>query len=478
MDNQTTLNQIFVKKSSLALLFIQIFATLSFAVLYLTLIFYLTKSLKIDDNIATSITAEFVALSFLLHLLGGIIGGRFFSFRALFIISMSLQLAGLLLLSIANIKLMYWALAIYLTGNGFNMTCINCMLSQLFVPEDKRREKAFLWNYSAMNTGYFIGFTMGGYFLLKNNYHLLFILSAAANVIALSATLIGWKYLKDNTTPRNTKTTYITLALLLALLTIALTWLLQNYQFTNAVIITIVTATLLLIIYFAYKEKQKDISNKIWVYLILFVAAFCFYTISLLAPTGLNLFINRNVDLNIVGITVAPQWVQNLNPIVAIIFGPILAKGYAKLRTRGYKITIPSQFVLSLMIMGTSIVILPVGIYFSNSTGLSNISWPMISVILQGLAEVSFTPIGFAMVGQLTPLNFRGFFMGYWLTCIGMGAIFAGYFSKFALGNMHTTNPLITNLSFSHSFNLLGWSTIGIGFCLLFFTPLLKRWTD
>ena len=38
------------------------------------------------------------------------------------------------------------------------------MLTQRFTPEDPRREGAFLWNYAGMNVGFFVGFTVAGYF--------------------------------------------------------------------------------------------------------------------------------------------------------------------------------------------------------------------------------------------------------------------------------------------------------------------------
>jgi len=53
---------------------------------------------------------------------------------------------------------LYIGLALFLTGSGLNVTCINMMLTQRFTPEDPRREGAFLWNYAGMNVGFFVGF--------------------------------------------------------------------------------------------------------------------------------------------------------------------------------------------------------------------------------------------------------------------------------------------------------------------------------
>lgn len=159
--------QDFMPKGAGSLFLIQIFATLGFSVLYSTLILYATDGLQMNDKWATSITGSFVALNYFLHLLGGYIGGRFLSYRSLFSISMVLQVIGCLLISSPDISYLLWGLSFFLAGSGLNVTCINCMVTQLSEPNDKRREYAFLWNYSGMNIGFFIGFILGAIFICR-----------------------------------------------------------------------------------------------------------------------------------------------------------------------------------------------------------------------------------------------------------------------------------------------------------------------
>ena len=64
----------------------------------------------------------------------------------------------------------YVGLALFLTGSGLNVTCINMMLTQRFTPEDPRREGAFLWNYAGMNIGFFVGFTAAGHYQATESY--------------------------------------------------------------------------------------------------------------------------------------------------------------------------------------------------------------------------------------------------------------------------------------------------------------------
>src|SRR5438270_9880760 len=146
------------------LFFIQIFSTLGFAVLYSTLVLYATKHLQLSVRTATTLMGVFGAFNYGLHLFGGYLGGRFLSNRNLFVGGMALQVVGCGLIATGTLALFYVGLALFLTGSGLNVTCINMMLNQRFTSDDPRREGAFLWNYAGMNVGFLVGFTVAGYF--------------------------------------------------------------------------------------------------------------------------------------------------------------------------------------------------------------------------------------------------------------------------------------------------------------------------
>lgn len=466
-------SQTFFPTGAGALCLIQVFSTLGFSVLYSTLILYATKGLHISDTLATSITGSFIALNYFLHLLGGYIGGRYFSYRLLFSISMIAQLLGCFIIAIPHLSFLLWGLALFLAGSGLNVTCINCMVTQLFEPDDKRRETAFLWNYSGMNIGFLIGFSMGGYFYLQHTYTQLFILSGLANLIALALTLYNWKALRDRDTPflelsaLKRKKMQLSGIVLLILLTLVIRALLNETYLCNMLILIIGFMMLLLISLLALREPEKKSQNKMWGYIILVLSAFIFWTLYQLSPMGLNLFIERNVDRHFFGLLIAPQWVQNINTLAIIIGGPLLGWVFSRLREQGVYISIPLQFSFALLSIGIGFAILPIGISLANSDGYVSFTWIILCYLLQSIGELLISPIGYAMIGQLAPLKLRGFMMGLWMMVIGVSAILSDYFSKMALGQTGSIDPLISNPNYSHTFSLLGWSAI-IGSIILF----------
>src|SRR5438445_10410434 len=183
-----------------ALFFIRIFATLGFAVLYSTLVLYATKHLQLGVKAATTLMGVFGAFNYGLHLLGRCLCGRFLSNRKLFVGGMALQVIGCACIATGTLALFYVGLALFLTGSGLNVTCINMMLTQRFTAEDPRREGAFLWNYAGMNAGYVVGFSVAGHFQATESYSSLFIFATLGNFVAIILAFFNWRTLADRST--------------------------------------------------------------------------------------------------------------------------------------------------------------------------------------------------------------------------------------------------------------------------------------
>src|SRR5437879_12072331 len=129
-----------VPEGTAALFFIQLFATLGFAVLYSTLVLYATKHLQLSVKVATTLMGVFGAFNYGLHLFGGYLGGRFLSNRNLFVGGMALQVIGCGCIAIGSLALFYVGLAFFLPGSGLNVTCLTTILPPRLTSADPSRE--------------------------------------------------------------------------------------------------------------------------------------------------------------------------------------------------------------------------------------------------------------------------------------------------------------------------------------------------
>jgi POT family proton-dependent oligopeptide transporter len=462
------------------LFFIQIFATLGFAVLYSTLVLYATKHLQLSVKMATTLMGVFGAFNYGLHLFGGYLGGRFLSNRNLFVGGMAAQVIGCACIATGTLAMFYVGLAFFLTGSGLNVTCINMMLTQRFTPEDPRREGAFLWNYAGMNVGFFVGFSVAGYFQGTQSYASLFIFATVGNFVAIVLALMSWKTLADRNTPLlEVKSKQLRLRLLagigIVLGLVPVVWfMLQRPDGTETIIKGICAAVAVTLIYLTVRHPDRREKRNMTAYLILTLGSLMFWSLYQMAPSGLQLFAVNNVDLMIGKVQIQPQWIQNINTVCIVVGGPLLASFFIRMRGRGWRVDIPQQFATSLILMALAFLILPLGIKLAGVDGKSAFVWLFLSYVLQSIGELLIMPIGYAMIGKMAPKQYQGVMMGSWMLVTGLASLFAGDFSGM-IPDPKGTTAVATNPEYVKLFAELGVGSLVVGVALVVLIPFLRR---
>lgn len=471
-----------IRSGATSLFFIQIFSTLAYSVLYISLVLFSVEGLHLPASQANHIMATFVAFNFALHLVGGFFGGRLISFRGLFLIGMILQTIGCLLIAQMNMHDFMLGMSIFLVGSGMDLPCINCMIAQLYQPSDNRSEYAFLWNYSGMNIGFFIGVTIAGLFQARQDFNTLFIVTSIMNVVAIGLLCYHWKKLRDigtrlsQVTEKSKRYARAVLACVaIVAIIIALTSILSHAFFSAHIIVLLGIIMACVVVVLTIRHQNTSEKRKLIAYCIFAIASLIFYTLYELIPMALTLFLERNVNRTLFHFTVPTAWFLNINTVIIIFGCPLLAYLTHQLRKRGHHVNIPLFFSMGLFLIGLAIITLPIGIHFANAKGLTAIIWPFITYALLAFAEITLSPIGYALVGQLAPPHLRGILMGAWLLTSGVAAILSNIFSNIALGPTQNPSPMISNPSYSHTFLILGSAGILAGMILFVLKPLVSK---
>ena len=461
-------------KGILPLYLIQVFSTFSYAALYSSLSLFLTKQLGLSNTLSNSIVGLFLAFNYILHLLGGVVGGRYLSNRSLFFITTIIQTIGILLLAFAVKSLLYLGLSLFLVGCGLNTTAYNSILTQRFAPDDNRRDKAFFYSYAYMNIGFCAGYIISGFFDYSNQYQILLFASIIPNLITLFLMGEYWSNLADHDTPLTKDKAKASLNLkrifgwIIVLLLIPFTLLcFHKAQFSNGVVVGLSVIMFLVILYLGYQQKSTQDKQKIMTFLILTVTSILFWMIYYTSPMGVTIFVKNNTDKHLLHYEIATQWILNINAIVIIIGAPMLSAVLTKVQTKGYHISVTTQFVWAFLLLAISFFILSGGILFSNSRGYSNIHWIILHFITQGVAELLIGPVGYAMIGRIAPPGLQGMLMGTWMMVSGVAASLSHYFSN-AMTKAESSSPLLSNGDYLHVFNQLGmWALLGAVFLYL-----------
>jgi POT family proton-dependent oligopeptide transporter len=469
-----------IPEGSGVLFFVQMVATLGFAVLYSTLVLYTTDHLHFSAKDATAVMGMFGAFNYGLHLFGGYLGGRFLSNRNLFVGGMVLQVIGCAWMTAGTAASMYGGLALFLTGSGLNVTCLNMMLTQRFAPEDSRREGAFLWNYAGMNVGFFVGFAVAGHYQLRSEYTRLFWFATLGNAAAIILVVLNWKWLADRhtvlleaTREQFRRRFAAGIAILLGLVPVV--WYMLQHPGPSGIILKGVCALVALwLVYLTLVHRDAHERSNMWAYLILALGSLVFWALYQMAPNGLQLFAVNNVHLYVLGVEIAPQWIQNINTVSIVIGGPILAAWFTRLRARGWRIDIPLQFSVSLLLMGFGFLALPLGIALADAQGKVAFFWLFLSYVFQSVGELLISPIGYAMIGKLAPRQYQGIMMGSWMLVTGLASLFAGDFSGM-IPEPSGTTAAASNPAYSTLFASLGWGSVAVAAALTVLIPFLRR---
>ena len=433
-------------------------STFSYAVLFSSLALYLTNQLHYQSSLANGIVALFLALNFALHLLAGYIGSRLLNYRALLTLSILSEIAGIACLSYSKTTYLYLGLSFFLIGCGFGSTCLKCLLTEKFKPDDRRRDTAFFINYSAMNLGFFLGFIASGYFDMHSNYTSLFQLSILVNLSSLVFMKIGWHHLKSQSEeliePAHKPKLFLGIPIILILLLLIVLGF--HYEsITNTIVLTSGLITMSALFAFATFNKNAGEKYKIYAFISLSAASIIFWMLFFVEPMGFTFFLKNNTNIIIFENRLSPQWFMNLNTIFVITCAPITAFFFKKLESMGIAVSIPKQFSLALILIALSFYLLCLGIHSSDPLGMTKGIWIVLHFITQSLGEVLIAPVGYALIGKLAPKNLQGIMMGFWMMLSGISAALSHYFSN-QMTPTDSINPLISNPYYFDVFNQLG----------------------
>jgi POT family proton-dependent oligopeptide transporter len=439
---------------------IQIFSTVGYAVLMGLLNFYLTDHGGFTKTEANTLTASFFALNFLLHFLGGTLGGKFFSFRGLFLISLSLQVISMFMIAEHNQTIIIYGMALFITGAGLNVSCINMMLTQLFKSKDRNRRVAFSINYSCMNIGFAGSFLLSGIIQSYGAYTIAFYTAAACLAISIVLHLLNFKNVEDKDTFfhnqfSNSVARYFTAPCVILVCFIFSVFLIKHPEFGSFLVISVFIIVVAYLIYLALKQTP-EYRERIFAFMILSSACMIFAFVQGMQSSALENFVEYNTNKSLFGITMEPATVNVFETLGVIVFGFLLAIFTKKRLENGTTISPGSLITRGISLYIVAFLMIPLGILLANKdTGTVNVIFPILLLIVVAAGEIHVNATSYALVGDLIKPIHQGMFTGYMFVNIAVGIVISGPISNYAISNkIHSSQitALGTNQMYSNIF--------------------------
>ncbi len=455
-----------------------------FYVIQSLLIFYLTNFLNFADAKAYLVLGEFTALIYIAPLLGGFFSDRVLGPRFAIIVGAIFLGLGYMLLGLVGKDVLYVCLACIVLGNGLLKPNISSFLGEFYYADDPRRDAGFTLFYIGINIGGLLALTSAGFIQEKFGWSSAFLSAAFGMILALLTFCFTFKTFENRGMPiprQQIKPKQLqlfarkwNLIWLLIISFVVIYLLIRSARIAEYIQNVVGLIILVIMLYLAYRSDPRT-RKKLYALIILIVSSIIFWGLFFQAFGSINLFTERNVDRHLFGIIIPTPMFISLESIFIIILGPFLASLWKNLHMIKRDPTPGMKFSLALFFTGIGMFFLLAGIHFHRPDDLINPIWILLFYLMLTLGEMLLSPIGLAMVTELSPPHLTGMMMGVWFMALGYGGELSGFLASKASIPKSLTDLATTNEIYFHTFWGNAVLAIVVGIALLILSPWLKR---
>jgi POT family proton-dependent oligopeptide transporter len=448
------------------------------------LIFYLTKHWLFSDGQANLVYGAYASLVYITPVLGGFLADRYLGQRKAVLFGAVLLTIGHLLMAVegdggqgdAAVNVFWAALAFIIVGSGFLKANISVMVGQLYPRTDTRRDGAYTIFYMGINVGAFIGTLVAGYLGETYGWSYGFGAAGIGMLLGLIVFVLGKPLLlgkgespdPERLTKKTAGISFEWILYGLSLASIAVIWVLIQYQNLIGTLLLASGSVLLLYIIISAFRLEKEDRDRIFAIIFLIALQPVFWGLFEQAGGSLNLFTDRYVDRAGVPASIF----QSINPFYIVALGPIFAWLWTWLGKKGLEPSTPAKFGLALLQIGFSFLIL---VWGAQTAGMENMT-PVIFIFLiylfQTTGELCLSPVGLSAMNRLAPAQMASLIMGAWFFATAGGNFVAGKIGEATGGHDGEMSKEGTIAIYSQ----IGWITIAVGIGVLLVSRIVKRW--
>ncbi|MBL4647617.1 MAG: MFS transporter, partial [Gammaproteobacteria bacterium] len=296
----------------------------SFFGLLTSLVLYVNQYFGFKDNASYTLYGSFIALSYALPILGGIVADRLLGLRNALILGAIFIIVGDIILAFKDISSLYFGLAFIVCGVGFYKPNTTALVGQLYQQHDPRRERGFSLFYVMLNIGAALGPFVYGFAIHWWGWSSAFIISAIAVTIALTLFLRHHKHIPvapANSLPllANLKSnSYICIIYLLAMIATGAVAIL--FVFPNALKWMLIAATVLAVtvIMLTAMHYDKTVKKRLLGIMILMLFMLFFFVASAQIGSSMVLFLHRDVDRHLFNWEIPTIVYSALDPLFVV----------------------------------------------------------------------------------------------------------------------------------------------------------------
>ena len=467
------------------------------------LIFYLVKYHLFSDEAGNLIVGSYAAMVYAMPVIGGYLADKYLGFRKAVVFGGVLLVLGHIGMAyegnaateMANgtidrdegaLRVFFLSLSLIVLGVGFLKANISSIVGELYDKNDARRDSGFTIFYMGINLGSFIATILCSWLGETYGWSYGFGAAGIGMLFGLITFIYGSKYFNGVAEPAdpdflNEKVFGLIsrewLIYLLSILGVFLVWtIIQDHHYVEWLLMIASIVSLVFILFQLVKLEKVD-RDRLIALTILIIFSVVFWALFEQAYTSMNLFAERSIDRNILGMNVPAGSFLSLNALFIIIFAPMFAWLWVALDKRGLQPNTAVKFALAILLVAIGFGALVMGGSMAEA-GKVGAMWLVLAYLLHTWGELCLSPVGLSSVTKLSPAKIVGFMMGVWFLATAAAEYVAALLAN--LASIDTTGGEVTDVvaatnSYIELFNKLFMVGGGIGLFLLLLSPLIKK---
>lgn len=341
------------------------------------LIYYMTKQLGFTQADASMIFGLYSGGVFLTPILGGWIADHGLGKRRAILIGGTMMALGHF--ALAWESQFYPGLVLICLGNGLFLPNLPSQIGDLYGDDDPRRGGAYNVYYVGVNLGGLLAPLVCGTLGEVYGWHWGFGAAGVGMCIGLAVYVLGQRHLPPERAAAPAQVTPVV----------------GQPLATSAFVPLLLVGLTVMLFRSAYAQSGNTVA--VWV--------------------------DRAVDLQVLGFQVPATWVQSLNPLFVFLFTPLLIGHWRRAAQRGRE---PAP--LSKMALGAAGVALSYLLLAGVAMGGAHVSvaWVLLFFVVYTLAELYILPVGLGLFARMAPSGMGATVIAAWFLAAFGGNLLSG----------------------------------------------------
>jgi proton-dependent oligopeptide transporter, POT family len=236
---------------------------------------------------------------------------------------------------------------------------------------------------------------------------------------------------------------------------------------------------LIYVLWLGFKSGLENFS-KIIAALVLTLFSSLFWAFYEQGGGSLNLFADRNVNMNVLGFQLSSTAINNfINSFFVVVLTPFFIWLWIWLAKQKREPNAAVKFGLGIIQLGLGFFSFVWGASLSND-GLVSFFYFALGYLFMTTGEMCLSPIGLSAITKLSPKKMVGIMMGMWFLASSYGQYLAGLIGTLMAipGEDATGKAMSTQASlavYTGVFSKIAWVSLASGILLLILSPWLKK---